>query len=43
MGGHLYLVITDQGHVEEICFSSESSKGLGDSGLEIIPLELEFV
>ena len=43
VGGDLVLVVTDQGHVIEILLRPQSREGLGNVGLEIIPLQTELL
>ena len=43
VGGHLLQVSTDQGHVLEILLSSQGREGLGDVGVEVIPLQTELL
>ena len=38
----LVVVITHQGHIEELLLFSQESKGPGDIGLKIVPLQAEF-
>ena len=43
VGRDLVLVLTDQGHVVELLLVPQGGEGLGDVGLEIVPLQTELL